>query len=197
MLGSDSMKCLQLLKDIIIEFPKYGVLNAHSSLLPKYRGTNPSYWVIRNQEKVGGVTIHYIDKGMDTGSILEQQNFEIPVEYSYSQYDKKIAEVAGKCYVKVLDDLCNDRLQPREQKAESGFVANRIMDEDYKLDFAQMSSTEVYHYMYGTNAIQHIYKSLLFDYDILPPRDKALGNYDIVCKDGVIPVVRKVMGKSI
>ena len=62
----------------IFSAPKYGSINIHPSLLPKYRGSSPTKWVIWNKEKVTGLTCHYIDEGIDTGDIIYQ--VEVPVE---------------------------------------------------------------------------------------------------------------------
>ena len=68
-----------LLKENIISIPKYGVINMHPSLLPIYRGPNPLFWMYYNMEKKGGITIHYIDKGEDTGEIIFQESYDIPL----------------------------------------------------------------------------------------------------------------------
>lgn len=176
----------QLLKGKIINYPVYGVINAHSSLLPNYRGANPSYWVIRNQEKVGGVTIHYIDEGMDSGDLLFQKEFDIPYKYSYDEYDDKIAEVAGECYVEVLDMLCDGKLHPKEQNKEGGMIAKRIQNEDYKIDFKRLNKRETFHYLYGTDALNHINENILFRYKAIDPCEDKKGKYFIKCKDGVV-----------
>lgn len=176
----------QLLKGEIINFPSNGVMNAHSSLLPEYRGANPSYWVIRNQEKAGGVTIHYIDDGMDSGDVLIQKKFEIPYKYSYKEYDDKIAKIAGECYLEVLDLLCGDNLCPQKQIKDDGFIAKRIQDKDYNIDYNLYSRKEVFHYLFGTDALNHINKSILFQYEAIDPCDEIKGKYSIQCKDGLV-----------
>ncbi|MBE5943863.1 MAG: hypothetical protein E7258_02975 [Lachnospiraceae bacterium] len=177
----------QLLKGEILKYPEYGVMNAHSSLLPQYRGANPSYWVIRNQENFGGVTIHYIDEGMDSGDILFQKKFEIPRNISYQDYDKTIAKVAGECYVTVLNNLCDGNINRQQQQSYDDFIARRIKESEYKLDFKNMNKSEVCHYLYGTDALNHIYKSGLFSYKI---NEDTLKNskFQIECQDGIITV---------
>ncbi len=60
----------KILPEELLEIPKYGCINVHGSLLPKYRGAAPIQWAVINGEKVTGVTTMYMDKGMDTGDIL-------------------------------------------------------------------------------------------------------------------------------
>lgn len=67
----------RILKSTLLSAPRLGGVNVHASLLPKYRGPSPLYWVLANREKSTGVTIHYIDEGIDTGDIVEQRKIEI------------------------------------------------------------------------------------------------------------------------
>jgi len=69
---------MHILPKEVFSSPKYGSINIHPSLLPKYKGPSPHYWVIKNKEKLTGLTCHYIDEGIDTGHIIYQ--VEIPIE---------------------------------------------------------------------------------------------------------------------
>lgn len=66
------------LPEWLFSYPDYGTINLHPSLLPDYRGANPYFWVLRNQEESTGVTLHYMDGGFDTGPIIK--NREVSVE---------------------------------------------------------------------------------------------------------------------
>lgn len=68
----------QIFKDELINLPRYGCINIHTAKLPKYRGLYPTYWAMVHGEKTIGVSIHYIEKGIDTGKILLQTEMEIP-----------------------------------------------------------------------------------------------------------------------
>jgi methionyl-tRNA formyltransferase len=67
----------RILKQSLINVPPRGCVNVHPSLLPRYRGPEPIYWVLANHEKMTGVTIHYIDEGIDSGDIVLQKQLEI------------------------------------------------------------------------------------------------------------------------
>ena len=123
---------------------------------------------------------------MDSGDILIQKGFDIPYKYSYGEYDDKIAEVAGQCYMEVLAMLCDGNLKPQKQLKEGGVIARRIQDEEYKLDFDKLSRKETFHYLYGTDALNHIYKSILFQYKALDPCEEKKSEYSIQCKDGYV-----------
>ncbi|MEG0999852.1 MAG: methionyl-tRNA formyltransferase [Cellulosilyticaceae bacterium] len=79
----------QILPESILEIPRLGCINIHGSLLPKYRGAGPIQWSVINQEEVSGVTIMYMDKGMDTGDMLYKKEIALaPKETSETLYDK-------------------------------------------------------------------------------------------------------------
>ena len=67
----------EIFRSEIIKLPKYGIINLHSSLLPKYRGLMPAFWVLHNKEKYTGVSVFFVDEGIDSGPILEQEKIEI------------------------------------------------------------------------------------------------------------------------
>ena len=68
----------QIFKENLINLPKYGCINIHTAKLPKYRGLYPTYWAMACGEKTVGISIHYIDKKIDTGKIILQDEVEIP-----------------------------------------------------------------------------------------------------------------------
>ena len=67
----------QIFKKNLITLPKYGSINLHTALLPKYRGLMPTFWVLKNNEKYTGVSVFFIDEGIDSGPILVQKKIEI------------------------------------------------------------------------------------------------------------------------
>lgn len=73
-----SVSPTQIFKQNLIDLPKYGCINIHTAKLPKYRGLYPVYWAMACGEKTVGISIHYIEKGIDTGKILLQKEVEIP-----------------------------------------------------------------------------------------------------------------------
>lgn len=72
-----SVNYIFLLPTEIIEYPKFGCVNIHGSLLPKYRGRSPHVWAIINNENETGITVHYIDSGCDTGAVIFQEIIKI------------------------------------------------------------------------------------------------------------------------
>jgi len=84
----------QIFKESVLKIPKIGTVNFHPSLLPKYRGAHPHFWVLYNGEKMTGITAHYMTTEVDAGDIIEQISIPISDEMSYSElYSKIIANV--------------------------------------------------------------------------------------------------------
>jgi methionyl-tRNA formyltransferase len=73
-----SVSPTQIFKEELINLTKFGCINIHTALLPKYRGLYPTYWAMACGEKTVGITIHYIEKGIDTGRIILQSEVKIP-----------------------------------------------------------------------------------------------------------------------
>lgn len=90
-----SMSFNQILKKEILKASKKGFINCHAGALPFYKGRNPLNWVLINGEKEFGITVHYIDEGIDTGDIILQKKYEIKDNDNYSTLlDKAIQECA-------------------------------------------------------------------------------------------------------
>ena len=96
----------QLLKEEIFNWPKYKTINLHPAYLPEYRGPNPDFWHYYNKVTNPGVTVHYIDKGEDTGDIIYQErvNVELGIK-SPQRLDKLIGETGVKLILKALDAI--------------------------------------------------------------------------------------------
>ena len=86
----------KILPKYILDFPKYGCINVHGSLLPKYRGAAPIQWAIINGEKTTGITTMYMDQGMDTGDMIDKAELSIESEDTYGTLHDKLAILAGK-----------------------------------------------------------------------------------------------------
>ena len=83
----------KLLKKELIEIPSFGAINLHPSMLPKYRGMSPQHWPIINGEKYTGITVHFIDEGVDTGDIIIQKKIPIKKDYYVSDLQNQFKPV--------------------------------------------------------------------------------------------------------
>ncbi len=95
----------QILKKEVLNIPKYGCLNVHASLLPKYRGAAPINWAVINGEEKTGITIMEMDEGLDTGNILKMREIPIEEDDDSSTIAHKLAILGGQLIVETLDDI--------------------------------------------------------------------------------------------
>lgn len=107
----------QLLPAEVLPIPKHGFVNLHPALLPDYRGPNPWWWQVYDQLHTGGVTVHQIDSGEDTGHILGQKTFPIDLGMAPHHFVNRAAHVGGQLMVEVLDSLSEGSLRPYPQPA--------------------------------------------------------------------------------
>lgn len=125
----------QILSREILEMPKYGCLNIHASLLPKYRGAAPIQWAIINGEKETGITIMQMDEGLDTGDMLLQKAVMIDEkETGESLHDKLMVEGAA-LIVEALAGLEAGVLRPEKQEGEQSCYAKMLTKSLGKIDF--------------------------------------------------------------
>lgn len=119
----------------IYDFPKIAAINAHPSLLPKYRGPNPYFWTIRNQEQISGVTFHLIDKGLDTGAILAQEEIKIYPSDTGKSLKERTVLVARGVVCELLKALREDIIIPLTQREDKACYYSH--PEDLELDFTR------------------------------------------------------------
>jgi methionyl-tRNA formyltransferase len=131
----------QILPKKILELPRFGCLNVHTSLLPKYRGAAPIQWAIANGDTLTGVTIMKMDVGLDTGDILTQATTPIePVDNSATLHDR-LARIGAELLVKTVPDYVAGKIQPRPQTADLASYAVRIKKEDGRIDWRLPAET--------------------------------------------------------
>ena len=95
----------QIIKKPLFEIPRYGCINIHRALLPKYRGPCSAFWQLAEGEKNSGVTIHYIDEGLDNGDIIVQKEYKISLQDTHHTLCLKNARVAAMLLLKVLQGI--------------------------------------------------------------------------------------------
>lgn len=116
----------QILPETILNLPKYGCINIHGSLLPKYRGAAPIQWSIINEDKVTGVTIMYMDKGMDTGDMLLKKEMPIEICDTYETLHDKMKIVGAEALIEALPLIVDGGKERRKQEEELATYAPMI-----------------------------------------------------------------------
>ena len=127
----------QILPQTILELPRFGCLNVHTSLLPKYRGAAPIQWAILNDEPRTGVTIMKMDAGLDTGPILSEAQTDIGSQDTSETLHERLAQMGADLLRQTIPDYVAGRIQPHAQPTEGGTYAPRIKKEDGHLDWTQ------------------------------------------------------------
>lgn len=125
----------QILSEEILSMPKYGCVNIHASLLPKYRGAGPIQWAVINGEKKTGITIMQMEKGLDTGDMLLQKEVEIdPKETGDSLHDK-LAAAGAELIVEALPKIEAGQLTPRKQNDAESCYAKMLQKSMGRIDW--------------------------------------------------------------
>ncbi len=139
----------KILPTEILTLPRYGCVNGHASLLPKYRGAAPIQWCIVNGEKETGVTAMQMDEGMDTGDILETAVTEIGAEETAGELFERLSVIGAKLMVKTLADIENGNVTPIKQDESKATSAPIIKKEMAKISFHDMTADEVHNAVRG------------------------------------------------
>ena len=127
----------QIIPLSILEMPKYGCVNIHGSLLPKYRGAAPIQWAVLDGEKETGITTILMDEGIDTGDILLKKTIKIDAdETSGSLFDKLMA-LGAKTILETLDELEKGSLTPTKQGESPTAYAKMLTKTMGLIDFTK------------------------------------------------------------
>ena len=132
----------------MIDLPPLGNLNAHASLLPKYRGAAPIQWAIANGESVTGVTTMRIDAGLDTGDMLLQAEIPIASDDTAVTLSPKLAELGAALMVETLQRLEAGKLTSTPQNPSQATLAPILKKEDGRIDFSR-SAQEIHNRLRG------------------------------------------------
>jgi methionyl-tRNA formyltransferase len=136
----------QIIPQTIIDLPKYGILNVHASLLPKYRGAAPIQWAIANGETETGVTIMKIDAGLDTGDMLLKMATAIGPDESAPELGARLAVAGAKLLVESLQHI--DSITPEKQDSLLATHAPLLKKEDGLVDWSR-AAQPIYNRMRG------------------------------------------------
>ena len=128
----------------MLALPKFGCINLHASLLPKYRGAAPIQWAVAMGEPVTGNTTMLLEEGLDTGPILLQQTLEIAPHQTAADLFPVLAQAGAPLVVETLAGLANGTLHPQPQNHALATLAPLLNREDGRMDFAARTAAELY-----------------------------------------------------
>lgn len=202
----------QLLRENIFSIPDFGAINLHPSFLPEYRGPNPDFWQYYNMEMNPGITVHYIDKGEDTGDIIFQERTNIPLgTKSPERLNSLVGENGVSIVLKALDAIqtgTSPRIkQPVKSPTEK---ARHIKAAEHKtiIDWHNWPIERIWHVLRGTeqwlDALSQPknlwtghrwmideFEKRLTDCKEIGEVAKINGRYCVTCRDGYIYLSRK------
>ena len=146
----------KILPKEILDYPKYGCINVHASLLPKYRGGAPIHRAMMNGDKTTGITIMYMDIGMDSGDIISQEKVDIKDTDTTEILHDELSNMGAKLLIKTLPSIFEGKNSRIKQDESLVTYAPIITKEDEKIDFSK-TALEIYNKIRGLNSFPGAY----------------------------------------
>lgn len=146
----------QIIPDIVLNYPKYGAINVHGSLLPKLRGGAPIHHAIINGDKEIGVTIMYMDKRMDAGDIISQRAIPLTNDMNLDIAYEKLAIIGRDLLIETIPSIINgtnNRIHQDENEVTFGY---NITKEEEKINFDD-TSMNIYNKIRGLSSVPGAY----------------------------------------
>ncbi len=140
----------QILSEEVLNIPKYGVVNVHASLLPKYRGAAPIQWSVINGDEQTGVTIMQTEKGVDTGDMILVEKTPIYPEETAGELFERLSKIGAEAIVKALDLIESGSAKFEKQNEELATHVRMLKKEDGIIDFS-LSSKKICDFVRGMN----------------------------------------------
>ena len=149
----------KILPKDILDIPKFGCINVHASLLPKYRGAAPIQWAVLNGDKTTGVTTMYMDIGMDTGDMILKQEVEIGKDETTGELWDRLSKIGAKLLVETLKRI-EEGNAPREKQNEEFSMAPMLDKQMAKIDWDNRTAKEIKNLVRGLSPITGAYTFL-------------------------------------
>jgi len=163
----------------MLALPRFGCINLHASLLPKYRGAAPIQWAVAMGETVTGNTTMLLEEGLDTGPILLQQAFGISPNQTAADLFEELAIGGAPLVVKTLRGLESGDIVPKPQDHEHATLAPILQREDGRMDFSARTAIELKNRWRGFQPWPGAFTSLsgkkliVHRMDVVPPPSSA------------------------
>lgn len=125
----------QILSQAVLDLPKFGCVNVHASLLPKYRGAAPVEWSLINGEKITGITTMKMDAGLDTGDMLLRREVEIGGEMILPELREKLQQIGAELIVETVQNL--ESITPVKQDDSQSNYAPMLKKDTGKIDWSK------------------------------------------------------------
>lgn len=181
----------QILPSTILTLPKYGCLNIHASLLPKYRGAAPIQWAVIDGEEETGITIMQMDEGLDTGDIRNVCKIQLSPEETGGSLFDKLAVLGGPLVLETLQQLEEGTAKRMPQDNSKHTYAKMLSKELGRMDFSK-SASELERLVRGLNPWPSAYTSLhgknlkIWKAEVTEGKNAAVGTVIAVKKDRLV-----------
>lgn len=149
----------KILPKEILDIPKYGCINVHGSLLPKYRGAAPIQWAVLNGDKATGITTMYMDVGMDTGDMILKEKVGIGEDETTGELWERLSKIGGKLLVETLERIENGTVT-RQKQGEDFTMAPMLDKSIAKIDWKNQTAMQIKNLVRGLNPIMGAYTFL-------------------------------------
>ena len=127
----------KMLSENVLNLPKYGCINGHASILPNYRGASPIQWCIVQGETETGITIMYMDKGMDTGDIIEIERVKIGDDETADELFDRLSFISADLTVRTIEKIANGTAKRTPQCEEDATYAPILTKDMAQMDFTK------------------------------------------------------------
>jgi methionyl-tRNA formyltransferase len=134
----------RLIPDWMLQLPRFGSINVHGSLLPKYRGAAPIQWAIANGETETGVTTIRLDAGLDTGDILLFHSIPIAPDTTFAQLYPQLSHIGANLVIETLYGLEQGAIHTTPQSHAEATLAPILTREDGRIDLVQRTAQKTY-----------------------------------------------------
>ena len=149
----------KILPQELLDIPKYGCVNVHGSLLPKYRGAAPIQWAVLNGDKKTGVTTMFMNAGMDTGDMILKEEVEIGEDETTGELWDRLKTIGANLLIKTVKEIENGTAT-RTKQPEEGTMAPMLSKEMAKIDWENKTAQEIKNLVRGLNPIMGAYTFL-------------------------------------
>ena len=178
----------KIVPKVILDYPKYGCINVHASLLPKYRGANPIQQAIYNGEEKTGVTLMYMDEGIDTGNIIDAVEVPITLDDSMFTLEPKISDAGVKVLRRSLPKIVAGENFDLKQDEEEATYVGYLKREDERINFNR-TAKEVYDHI--RSMYDKPLANFLLDGEEIKVTQSVIGEDSFPGKSGYITSVDK------
>lgn len=183
----------QFIPKVIIDYPKYGCINVHGSLLPKLRGGAPIHWAIINGFKETGMTIMKMSLKMDAGDIIAQQSLEIGEDEILDSLYERMSILGRDLLLKTMPSIIDGTFKYFKQNEEEVTFGYNVTKEETKIDFGK-NALEIKNLVRGLNSVPGAYcfmgdkRMKVFEVEVIDKRydGNEYGKIDSVTDDGMI-----------